>query len=125
MISAADTVPWRIDAATRRTSVPVVGDQAGVDAVGEELVERAVVLLRAADGEQPLVKHVADPWCEAEAQGRVKQVGAGSRWRISRWATRRRANSCRTCPSEEFSPRQGELWGANPRTVPARIVAAS
>src|ERR1700687_2156344 len=50
--------------------VPVVFDQSRVDAIGEELVERTVVLLRPADGEQPLVKHVADPRREAEAQGR-------------------------------------------------------
>src|SRR5437867_13368259 len=38
--------------------VPVVEDDAGVDAIGEQLVERTVVLLEPADGEQPLVKDV-------------------------------------------------------------------
>jgi hypothetical protein len=52
--------------------VPVLGDDAGVDAVGEQLIERAVVLLRPANGEQPLVKHVTDARREAEAQRRAE-----------------------------------------------------
>jgi hypothetical protein len=57
--------------------VPVLRDDAGVDAVGEQLIERTVVLLRPANGEQPLVKDVADPWRKAEAQRRAQSEHVG------------------------------------------------
>jgi hypothetical protein len=51
--------------------VPVVFNQVGVDAVGQQLVERTVVLARAADGEQPLVEDVANARGKTEAQRRT------------------------------------------------------
>ena len=52
--------------------VLVVKDHTGVDAVGEELVERAIVLLGSANREEPLVEDVADARCEPEAQRRAQ-----------------------------------------------------
>ena len=40
--------------------IPVVLDHTCVDAIGEQLVERTVVILRRSDREQALVEHVAD-----------------------------------------------------------------
>jgi hypothetical protein len=51
MISAAETVPWRIDAARRENFVPVDFEQPGIDAVGKKLVERPVVLFRRTNGD--------------------------------------------------------------------------
>ena|SRR2546428_10200522 len=70
MISAAETVPWRIDAARRRTSSQL----SSINRVltRSVMVERTEVRLRPADGEEPLVNYVADPWCKAEAHGRAQ-----------------------------------------------------
>ena len=51
--------------------------EAGIDAIGEQLVERTVVLRRTADGEEPLVKYVANPRCKAEAQVRTQSEHVG------------------------------------------------
>ncbi len=48
-----------------------------LDAIGEQLVERTVVLLRMTNGQEPLVKDVADPRREAEAQGRAQSEHVG------------------------------------------------
>src|ERR1051326_6673427 len=56
--------------------VPVVFDQSRIDAV-EELVERATVLLPAADGEQPLIEDVADPRRKSETQRRTESEYTG------------------------------------------------
>jgi len=57
--------------------VPVVFNQAGVDAVSQQLVERTVVLARATDGEQPLVEDVANARGKAEAQRRTQPEHVG------------------------------------------------